>query len=170
MYLLKTCLSNLHVPSPREPIGREKNKSVYIQIMLALSSPQFKQTGKIPSLPEKVFWLISWAVEHLLNQIFVRKALLVVIRAFYCRRALPCLGYCLLLCLNVEKSHTKIEIHSLWSPPSRSLNIPCGAGRGESFLLCSAQTCAIAPSPASISPSLPLAWWDQDFLPQRLFH
>lgn len=82
-YLLETCLSNLHVPRPHNSVGRKKNNPIFcIQIvLLALSSPQFKHTCKIPS--QQVFWLIS-------RQLSTCRTLLAFLQHYLIQGAISC--------------------------------------------------------------------------------
>lgn len=155
--------SNLHVPRPHKPICREKNKSVFcIEIVLALSSPQFKHTGKIYS-PAGILAYLPDCWAHAQSSLCLQD-IADLPPAFLLWKSLPCLGCCVLLKIPHQRSNL---VSSTVQEPQY---IPHEAGMGNSFPPHWTQSCITAPSSTSISPVSPQAWPHQDLPPYWPLH
>ena len=149
-------------------VGRRKKSVFCLQIVLTVSSPQFKHAGKVSS-PSRYFG----SSPGLLSICSIKSLSTGTI-------GLPP-GF------HLKKSTTLSKVLSpavsqSWKIRHQNRSIPCdlhGPGgsldstrlrRGEAVPLHWAQTCTTVPSTASISPVSPQAWRDQDLPPQRSLH
>lgn len=130
--VLVTCLSPVLTSLS---VGRRQISMLYPNSAGCLLSPVWAHWQS--TLSKQIFWLISQAGEHLLNQVFVQWALRAFLQAFDHRRALLCVDCCLLLSQSWIITSPKASIYFT------------GGREGEAFPLHWAQTCATTSSTSS---------------------